>query len=94
MSPRARAPIILRLVALFLAPLTAILVLLASHGNAFGLALVLYFGLLIGLGLFAAPTMVDGPVVRVVVGLALAFGMFFVHLFVAFAGCSALVRLN
>jgi len=94
MSPRPRGPMILRLALLFGIPLLAILFVFMPRGDGFTPAVIGYFGALLGLGFFAAPAFVDGTGLRVLIGFALALGMFFVHLFVAFAGCSAIVAFS
>jgi hypothetical protein len=94
MSSRPRGPIILRLVALFLVPLFAILFVFEPHGDGFVPALITYAVLLLGLGQFAAPALVDGAGVRVVIGLALAVGMFFLHLVVGVGGCTFVLAVH
>jgi|GEM_PF-5549984 len=94
MSPRPRGPIILRLVALFLVPLFAIPIMFAGNGDGIGVALILYAALLLGLGQFAAPAMVDGTGVRIAIGFALAVGMFFLHLVVGVGGCTFVLAVH
>jgi len=94
MSPRPRGPIIWRLAALFVIPLSAILFVFMPHGDGFVPALITYAVLLLGLGQFAAPAMVDGTGIRIAVGLALAVGMFFLHLVVGVGGCTFVLAVH
>lgn len=94
MSPRPRGPIIWRLAALFVVPLFAILLVFLPHDDGFVAALVLYAALLLGLGQFAAPALVDGTGIRIVIGLALAVGMFFLHLVVGVGGCTFVLAVH
>lgn len=94
MSPRARGPIILRLAALFLIPLFVIPLAFAGNGNGIGIAIGLYFALLLVLGQFAAPSMVDGAGARIAIGLALAVGMFLLHLVVGVGGCTFVLAVH
>jgi len=50
--------------------------------------------LLLGLGQFAAPAMVDGTGVRIAIGIALAVGMFFLHLVVGVGGCTFVLAVH
>ncbi|MDD5200823.1 MAG: hypothetical protein PHC88_13580 [Terrimicrobiaceae bacterium] len=77
-----------RLVALFFVPLLGAIFLFIPHGDGFIPALSAYIALLLGMGLFVAPTMVESVGARIATGLALAVGMFLVHLVVGVAGCT------
>jgi hypothetical protein len=94
MPENSRRPLLLRLLALFFLPLLAIPVVIWSNGDGIGVALVMYVALLLGLAFAVAMVLAVHPLNRVMIAIAMAFGMLLVHLVVEVGGCTFVLAVH
>lgn len=76
---------------LFFGPLAALLFVLVPRGDGLAPAAVTYLLLLLGLSAFAAVALVRPAGGRIALTLALAAGMFLVHIVVGVGGCTLIL---